>query len=261
MASPATSTFWVHRAEGSVSATPDFSFWCAGRSRAIVAMRELFPPVPLLFRRPLSRVAAAACGAAAAPAPQPLREFQRVVVAADALPVTRAAAEELAHYAGHVAGHEARRGAARQVLQRCAGPDFLRRRRRRRARASADRSRRGRARSGRSTPSPPASCSRATMAGRRVVDVRRRREHARGLHVARRAPRRALVLAGRIRRARAGQSRGGDSRARRAPAAGVRDPLGVDRLSRLPHEDLSRGGAQMGAALAARLGALGGLRP
>jgi hypothetical protein len=43
--------------------------------------------------------------AADAAAPQHLREFQRVVVAADALPVTKTAAEELAHYAGIVAGH------------------------------------------------------------------------------------------------------------------------------------------------------------
>ena len=50
-------------------------------------------------------VAAAARGAAAA-APQRLVDFQRVVVAADALPVTRVAAEELARYAGKIAGHE-----------------------------------------------------------------------------------------------------------------------------------------------------------
>ncbi|HEV7401461.1 MAG TPA: DUF4838 domain-containing protein [Chthoniobacteraceae bacterium] len=50
-------------------------------------------------------VAVAARGADAA-APQPLRDFQRVVVAADALPVTRVAAEELARYAGKVAGRE-----------------------------------------------------------------------------------------------------------------------------------------------------------
>lgn len=39
-------------------------------------------------------------------APQKLADYQRVVVAADALPVTTFAAEELAHYAGKVAGQK-----------------------------------------------------------------------------------------------------------------------------------------------------------
>jgi hypothetical protein len=42
----------------------------------------------------------------AADGPQHLRDFQRVVVAADALPVTKTAAAELARYAGLIAGHE-----------------------------------------------------------------------------------------------------------------------------------------------------------
>ena len=39
-------------------------------------------------------------------APQSLQSFHRVVIADDALPVQKAAADELAHYAGQIAGQK-----------------------------------------------------------------------------------------------------------------------------------------------------------
>src|SRR6266446_7544160 len=54
----------------------------------------------------LALLVLAAAHAAAQSAPQPLSDYRRVVVADDALPVQRAAAEELANYAGRIAGRK-----------------------------------------------------------------------------------------------------------------------------------------------------------
>ena len=58
-------------------------------------------------------------------APQPLRDFVRVVVADDALPVQRAAAEELAHYGGRIAGRKMEVVAAGKLAPDAPGLSFF----------------------------------------------------------------------------------------------------------------------------------------
>ncbi len=57
---------------------------------------------------------------AAAATPQHLEDFQRVVIADDALAVQRAAAEELANFAGRIVGRKLERHHPREVRGRCA---------------------------------------------------------------------------------------------------------------------------------------------
>lgn len=62
--------------------------------------------LPLITLTALLLVLPATFQAAAAPAPRHLKDFQRVVIANDATAVQRAAAEELANYAGRVTGRK-----------------------------------------------------------------------------------------------------------------------------------------------------------